>query len=245
MDTYIAAQEKYLNSIPGGKEGKNSQQYQKSEKLLEKAKLQRDNLMEELEGASDALSDYTEQLISYANTASGQLSFGGQFGDLEDQLNNMSDESKNLVLSTVKLSISDIDFENETDYETKVLELTQKLTNLFEENPVLVDFYYNKDTGMTIQEAQKAREEVLKALKAAFPDGVFDPETVEILIKMGFVVDKNGNIRVEDIKTRFAKALGVDNLSDGWSNFIDGLTDSRATLLYNEIQKGSIRYNPN
>ncbi len=245
LDTYIAAQEKYLNSIPGGKEGKNSQQYQKSEKLLEKAKLQRDNLMEELEGASDALSDYTEQLISYANTASGQLSFGGQFGDLEDQLNNMSDESKNLVLSTVKLSISDIDFENETDYETKVLELTQKLTNLFEENPVLVDFYYNKDTGMTIQEAQKAREEVLKALKAAFPDGVFDPETVEILIKMGFVVDKNGNIRVEDIKTRFAKALGVDNLSDGWSNFIDGLTDSRATLLYNEIQKGSIRYNPN
>ena len=62
---------------------------------------------------------------------------------------------------------------------------------------------------------------------------------------MGFVVDENGNIKVEDIKTRFAKALGVDNLSDGWSNFIDGLTDSRATLLYNEIQSGSIRYNLN
>ena len=245
LDAYITAQEKYLNSISGGKDGKNSQQYQKAEKQLEKAKLQRDNLIEELEGASDTLADYTEQLVSYANTASGQLSFGGQFGELEDQLNNMSDESKNLVLSTVKLSISDIDFENETDYETKVLELTQKLTNLFEENPVLVDFYYNKDTGVTIQEAQKAREEVLKALKAAFPDGVFDPETVEILIKMGFVVDKNGNIHVEDIKTRFAKALGVDSLSDGWSNFIDGLTDSRATLLYNEIQNGSIRYNPN
>ncbi|PWL40723.1 MAG: hypothetical protein DBY43_06945 [Clostridiaceae bacterium] len=62
---------------------------------------------------------------------------------------------------------------------------------------------------------------------------------------MGFVVDENGNIKVEDIKTRFAKALGVDSLSDGWSNFIDGLTDNRATLLYNEIQNGSIRYNPN
>lgn len=225
--------------------GTDSDEYKKAKKQLDQLKLDRDALFEDINTAKDTLAEYTEQLISYANTANGQAEFEGQFGNIEDQLNDMSDESKNLVLSTVKLSIRDMDFDSEQDYETKVLEMSQRMTDLFAKNPVLVDFYYNNNTGMTIQEAQKARETVLNALKTAFPDGVFDQDTVELLIKMGFVVDENGNIRVEDIKTRFAKALGVDSLSDGWSNFIDGLTDSRATLLYNEIQNGSIRYNPN
>lgn len=244
LNQEIALRESTLENI-GKNQGTDSDEYEKAKKQLDQLKLDRDALFEDINTAKDALAEYTEQLISYANTANGQAEFEGQFGNIEDQLNNMSDNGKNLVLSSVKLAIRDIDFTDEEDYKNKVLEMSQRMTKLFTENPVLVDFYYNNDTGMTVQEAQKARETVLKALKAAFPDGVFDQNTVELLIKMGFVVDENGNIKVEDIKTRFAKALGVDSLSDGWSNFIDGLTDSRATLLYNEIQSGSIRYNPN
>ena len=244
LNQEIALRESTLENI-GKNQGTDSDEYKKAKKQLDQLKLDRDALFEDINTAKDTLAEYTEQLISYANTANGQAEFEGQFGNIEDQLNDMSDESKNLVLSTVKLSIRDMDFDSEQDYETKVLEMSQRMTDLFAKNPVLVDFYYNNNTGMTIQEAQKARETVLNALKTAFPDGVFDQDTVELLIKMGFVVDENGNIGVENIKTRFAKALGVDNLSDGWSNFIDGLTDSRATLLYNEIQNGSIRYNPN
>ena len=244
LNQEIALRESTLENI-GKNQGTDSDEYKKAKEQLDQLKLDRDALFEDINTAKDTLAEYTEQLISYANTANGQAEFKGQFNDLEEQLNNMSDESKNLVLSSVKLSIRDLDFDSEQDYENKLLEKSQRMTDLFTKNPILVDFYYNNDTGMTIQEAQKARETVLKALKTAFPEGVFDQDTVELLIKMGFVVDENGNIRVEDIKTRFAKALGVDNLSDSWSNFIDGLTDSRATLLYKEIQNGSIRYNPN
>lgn len=244
LNEEIALRESTLENI-GKNKGTESNEYKKAKKELEQLKLDRDALFEDINTAKDTLAEYTEQLISYANTANGQAEFNGQFGNIEDQLNDMSDSEKNLTLSSVKLAIRGLDFTDEEDYKNKVLEISQRMTDLFAENPVLVDFYYNNDTGMTVQEAQKARETVLKALKTAFPDGVFDQDTVELLIKMGFVVDENGNIKVEDIKTRFAKALGVDNLSDGWSNFIDGLTDSRATLLYNEIQSGSIRYNLN
>nr|DAJ52769.1 MAG TPA: hypothetical protein [Caudoviricetes sp.] len=99
-------------------------------------------MFEDINTAKDALAEYTEQLISYANTANGQAEFEGQFGNIEDQLNDMSDNGKNLVLSSVKLAIRDMEFTDEEDYKNKVLSLTQKTADLFEQNPVIADIYY-------------------------------------------------------------------------------------------------------
>ena len=54
----------------------------------------------------------------------------------------MSDNGKNLVLSSVKLAIRDMEFTDEEDYKNKVLSLTQKTADLLENNPVIADIYY-------------------------------------------------------------------------------------------------------
>ena len=247
VDTYglnqeIALRESTLENI-GKNKGTDSDEYKKAKKQLDQLKLDRDALFDDINSAKDTLAEYTEQLISYANTAHGQAEFKGQFGGLEGQLNDMSDNGKNLVLSSVKLAVRDMEFTDEEDYKNKVLSLTQEAADLLEQNPVIADIYYGVGEFKTLGEQQDAMEKMIPVLEEIFGADGYDDAEKAIIEHLGLKIVVDGDktsIEVESLGETFAKGFETeigDELTQQWDNYIGTLTQDQYKKL-NSLQKG-------
>lgn len=246
LNQEIALRESTLENI-GKNQGTDSDEYKKAKKQLDQLKLDRDALFEDINTAKDALAEYTEQLISYANTANGQAEFEGQFGNIEDQLNDMSDNGKNLVLSSVKLAIRDMEFSDEEDYKNKVLSLTQKAADLLESNPVIADIYYGVGEFKTLGEQQDAMEKMIPVLEEIFGADGYDEAEKAIIEHLGLKIVVDGDktsIEVESLGEVFAKnfdgfdeGLVTDNTVQNWDDYIGGLSKEKLSQL-KKLQSG-------
>ena len=250
LNKEIELKENKLNEI-GETKGVDSKAYRTAKKELDQLKLDRDALFEDINTAKGVLAEYTDQLISYATTANGQAEFSGQFGGIEDQLNNMSDNGKNLVLSSVKLAIKDMTFADEEDYKNKVLSLTQKAADLLEQNPVIADIYYGVGEFKTLGEQQDAMEKMIPVLKQIFGEDNYDEATQTIIETLGLkIVIDNDKMSIEvpslgeQFKEQLEKGLryGVSDMStENWNSFIGGLTQDQYKQLFDWGGKGWIR----
>lgn len=246
LNEEIALRENTLENI-GKNKGTESNEYKEAKKELDQLKLDRDALFEDINTAKDALAEYTEQLISYANTANGQAEFEGQFGNIEDQLNDMSDNGKNLVLSSVKLAVRDLEFTDEEDYKNKVLSLTQKAADLLEQNPVIADIYYGVGEFKTLGEQQDAMEKMIPVLEEIFGADGYDDAEKAIIEHLGLKIVVDGDktsIEVESLGEVFAKnfdgfddGLISDNTVQSWDNYIGGLSKEKLGQL-KKLQSG-------
>ena len=243
LNEEIALRESTLENIGKNKETE-SNEYKKAKKELEQLKLDRDALFEDINTAKDALAEYTEQLISYANTANGKADFEGKFGGLEDQLNDMSDNGKNLVLSSVKLAIRDMEFTDEEDYKNKVLSLTQKTADLLENNPVIADIYYGIGEFKTLGDQQDAMEKMIPVLEEIFGADGYDDAEKAIIEHLGLKIVVDGDktsIEVESLGETFAKgfanSVATGATTQKWDKFIGTLTQDQYKQL-NSLQKG-------
>ena len=243
LNQEIALRESTLENISKNK-GTDSDEYKKAKKQLDQLKLERDALFEDINAAKDTLAEYTEQLISYANTADGQAEFEGQFGNIEDQLNDMSDNGKNLVLSSVKLAIRDMEFTDEEDYKNKVLSLTQKATDLLEQNPVIADIYYGIGEFKTLGDQQDAMEKMIPVLEEIFGADGYDDAEKAIIEHLGLKIVIDGDktsVEVESLGETFAKgfanSVATEATTQKWNDFIGTLTQDQYKQL-NSLQKG-------
>ncbi len=243
LNQEIALRESTLENI-GKNQGTDSDEYEKAKKQLDQLKLDRDALFEDINTAKDVLAEYTEQLISYANTANGQAEFEGQFGNIEDQLNDMSDNGKNLVLSSVKLAIRDMEFTDEEDYKNKVLSLTQKAADLLEQNPVIADIYYGIGEFKTLGDQQDAMEKMIPVLEEIFGKDGYDEAEKAIIEHLGLKIVVDGDktsIEVESLGEIFAKgfanSVATEATTQKWDKFIGTLTQDQYKQL-NSLQKG-------
>lgn len=243
LNQEIALRESTLENI-GKNKGTESNEYKEAKKELDQLKLDRDALFEDINTAKDALAEYTEQLISYANTANGQAEFEGQFGNIEDQLNDMSDNGKNLVLSSVKLAVRDLEFTDEEDYKNKVLSLTQKATDLLEQNPVIADIYYGIGEFKTLGDQQDAMEKMIPVLEEIFGADGYDDAEKAIIEHLGLKIVIDGDktsVEVESLGETFAKgfanSVATEATTQKWNDFIGTLTQDQYKQL-NSLQKG-------
>lgn len=249
LNQEIALRESTLENISKNK-GTDSDEYKKAKKQLDQLKLDRDALFEDINTAKDTLAEYTEQLISYANTANGQAEFEGQFGNIEDQLNDMSDNGKNLVLSSVKLAIRDMEFTDEEDYKNKVLSLTQKAADLLENNPVIADIYYGIGEFRTLGDQQDAMEKMIPVLEEIFGADGYDDAEKAIIEHLGLKIIVDGDkvsIEVPSLGEQFKEQLKKgwrysinENATNDWSNFIGGLTQDQYKQLFDWAGNGWI-----
>lgn len=250
LNEEIALRESTLENI-GKNKGTESNEYKEAKKELDQLKLDRDALFEDINTAKDALAEYTEQLISYANTANGQAEFEGQFGNIEDQLNDMSDNGKNLVLSSVKLAVRDLEFTDEEDYKNKVLSLTQKAADLLESNPVIADIYYGVGEFKTLGEQQDAMEKMIPVLEEIFGADGYDEAEKAIIEHLGLKIVVDGDkvsIEVPSLGEQFKEQLkkglryGIsESATNDWGNFIGGLTQDQYKQLFDWAGNGWIR----
>ena len=250
LNEEIALRESTLENI-GKDKGTESNEYKEAKKELDQLKLDRDALFEDINTAKDALAEYTEQLISYANTANGQAEFEGQFGNIENQLNDMSDNGKNLVLSSVKLAVRDLEFTDEEDYKNKVLSLTQKAADLLENNPVIADIYYGIGEFKTLGDQQDAMEKMIPVLEEIFGADGYDDAEKAIIEHLGLKIVVDGDkvsIEVpslgEQFKEQLKKGLRYSingTATNDWSNFISGLTQDQYKQLFDWAGNGWIR----
>lgn len=250
LNNEIAYRESALENI-GKNKGIESDEYKKAKKELDQLKLDRNALLEDINTAKDTLAEYTEQLISYANTANGQADFEGQFGGLEDQLNDMSDNGKNLVLSSVKLAIRDMEFTDEEDYKNKVLSLTQKAADLLEQNPVIADIYYGIGEFKTLGDQQDAMEKMIPVLEEIFGEDGYDEAEKAIIEHLGLKIVVDGDkvsIEVPSLGEQFKEQLkkglryGIsESATNDWSSFIEGLTQDQYKQLFDLAGNGWIR----
>ena len=243
LNEEIALRESTLENI-GKNKGTESNEYKEAKKELDQLKLDRDALFEDINTAKDALAEYTEQLISYANTANGQAEFEGQFGNIENQLNDMSDNGKNLVLSSVKLAVRDLEFTDEEDYKNKVLSLTQKVADLLENNPVIADIYYGIGEFKTLGDQQDAMEKMIPVLEEIFGADGYDDAEKAIIEHLGLKIVVDGDktsVEIESLGETFAKgfanSVATEATAQKWNDFIGTLTQDQYKQL-NSLQKG-------
>ena len=96
------------------------------------------------------------------------------YSGLASQQAALTEESRSVINALSGEAVSKISGVSGDEFMALALENIQKITDLVESNPILVDIYYRTNSASTMVEADKAKENVLESLKVAFGADGFD-----------------------------------------------------------------------
>ena len=225
--------------------------YEEQRKNINAWKDELETQQKQIEGLNQQLSDYNSQLVSSAD----YIAEYAQYTGLSDRMSSLATDENNMVNALVQSSQATINRRlsqgtiNEEGYKEQVLKVTDVMTKLLEEHPVIADVYYGTDDAALASEAVALKDSFKDALIEAFmSDGMISVEENELLLSLGLKYDAQSGKAVvltlqEQIQEAVKGALGEDvTVSSSVNNLLNQLSSEdfgKVTKMANSEWIGS------
>lgn len=207
--------------------------YEEQRKNINAWKDELETQQKQIKRLNQQLSDYNSQLVSSAD----YIAEYAQYTGLSDRMSSLATDENNMVSALVQSSQATINRRlsqgtiNEEGYKEQVLKVTDAMTKLLEEHPVIADVYYGTDDATLASEAVALKDSFKDALIEAFmSDGMISVEENELLLSLGLKYDAQSGKAVvltlqEQIQEAVKGALGEDvTVSSSVNNLLNQLS---------------------
>lgn len=207
--------------------------YEEQRKNINAWKDELETQQKQIKRLNQQLSDYNSQLVSSAD----YIAEYAQYTGLSDRMSSLATDENNMVSALVQSSQATINRRlsqgtiNEEGYKEQVLKVTDAMTKLLEEHPVIADVYYRTDDATLASEAVALKDSFKDALIEAFmSDGMVSVEENELLLSLGLKYDAQSGKAVvltlqEQIQEAIKGALGEDvTVSSSVNNLLNQLS---------------------
>ena len=250
LNTRVANKEAYLETLD-----KNSDEYRKVAKDLAELKAEQESYEKVLSDSKQQVLEYTDALIDYAATADGIVDIGYEFSGLSSTIKAMDDDEQTFINAMVKIRGEDVEYTNMDEFKTQILSISQQMTELVKDNPIIVDLYYGTGEFTTVGASDEAKKKIMKQLVESLLDenGELSADAKTFLITIGYKINPEfkgvESVSVASSTDKLLEAMGLDantvgkRVSEEFTNAVNGMTQDQYERAFNLAQNGWLGYN--
>lgn len=191
----------------------NPEDFEKIDKVIENVNNQ---LKSDIQDLDNTMSNARQGLSDQVNAILDEMTYDAKYKTL---FAGMTDEMKQIVQLTAS-NVPFVEGESDEDFMARLEDTIAQIAQFVNDNPVYLDFMLAPDAGMSAQEYEQTRQDMLKALMQVFGvDNVKDLSDgqIKVLATFGFKLDDSGNLIDEnDVISQFEK--------EGLNNYLIGFT---------------------
>lgn len=250
LDSKIVAKENYLATLNEGTE-----EYNKVESELKEMKAEQEAYEKVIVDSKQQVLEYTDALIDYAATADGIVDVGYKFSGLSSEIKAMDDDEQTFINAMVKIRGEDVEYTNMDEFKTQILSISQQMTELVKDNPIIVDLYYGTGEFTTVGASDEAKKKIMKQLVESLLDenGELSDDAKTFLITMGYKINPEfkgiESVSVASSTDKLLEAMGLDantignRVSEEFTNAVNGMTQDQYKRAFSLAQNGWLGYN--
>ena len=250
LNTRVKEQEDYVNSLAKGTE-----EYEKAYADLQELKKEQEAYQKVVHDSKQDILEYTDALIDYAATAEGIVDVGYKFSGLSSTIKAMDDDEQTFINAMVKIRGEDVEYTNMDEFKTQILSISQQMTELVKDNPIIVDLYYGTGEFTTVGASDEAKKKIMKQLVGSLLDenGELSADAKTFLITMGYKINPEfkgiESVSVASSTDKLLEAMGLDantignRVSEEFTNAVNGMTQDQYERAFNLAQNGWLGYN--
>lgn len=250
LDSKIVAKENYLATLDEGTE-----EYNKVESELKEMKAEQEAYEKVIVDSKQQVLEYTDALIDYAATADGIVDVGYKFSGLSSEIKAMDDDEQTFINAMVKIRGEDVEYTNMDEFKTQILSISQQMTELVKDNPIIVDLYYGTGEFTTVGASDEAKKKIMKQLVESLLDenGELSDDAKTFLITMGYKINPEfkgiESVSVASSADKLLEAMGLDantignRVSEEFTNAVNGMTQDQYKRAFSLAQNGWLGYN--
>ena len=250
LNTRIANKESYIETLD-----KNSEEYKQQLEALAKLKAEQEAYEKVIADSKQQVLEYTDALIDYAATADGIVDVGYKFSGLSSTIGAMDDDEQTFINAMVKIRGEDVEYTNMDEFKTQILSISQQMTELVKDNPIIVDLYYGTGEFTTVGASDEAKKKIMKQLVESLLDenGELSADAKTFLITMGYKINPEfkgvESVSVASSTDKLLEAMDLDantigkRVSEEFTNAVNGMTQDQYERAFNLAQNGWIGYN--
>lgn len=245
LDSKIVAKENQLATLDEGTE-----EYNKVESELKELKAEQEAYEKVLSDSKQQVLEYTDALIDYAATADGIVDVGYKFSGLSAEIKAMDDDEQTFINAMVKIRGEDVEYTNMDEFKTQILSISQQMTELVKDNPIIVDLYYGTGEFTTVGASDEAKKKIMKQLVESLLDenGELSDDAKTFLITMGYKINPEfkgvESVSVASSTDKLLEAMGLDantignRVSEEFTNAVNGMTQDQYKRAFSLAQNG-------
>ena len=245
LDSKIVAKENYLATLDEGTE-----EYNKVESELKELKAEQEAYEKVIFDSKQQVLEYTDALIDYAATADGIVDVGYKFSGLSSEIKAMDDDEQTFINAMVKIRGEDVEYTNMDEFKTQILSISQQMTELVKDNPIIVDLYYGTGEFTTVGASDEAKKKIMKQLVESLLDenGELSDDAKTFLITMGYKINPEfkgvESVSVASSTDKLLEAMGLDantignRVSEEFTNAVNGMTQDQYKRAFSLAQNG-------
>ena len=246
----IEVKEAQLSNLKEGTE-----EYNKLKNEITDLKTQQEAYQKVIADSKQKVLEYTDALIDYAATADGIVDVGYKFSGLSSTIKAMDEDEQTFINAMVKIRGKDIDYTDMDDFKTQILSISQEMTELVKDNPIIVDLYYGTGEFTTVGASDEAKKKIMKQLVESLLDenGELSADAKTFLITMGYKINPEfkgvESVSVASSTDKLLEAMGLDantignRVSEEFTNAVNGMTQDQYERAFNLAQNGWLGYN--
>lgn len=205
----------------------NTTDFNKIDEALKQVNTQINSDIQELD---TTMSNARQGLSDQVNAILDEMKYDAKYKTL---FTGMTDEMKQIIQLTA-FNVPFVEGESDEDFMARLEDTIAQIAQFVNDNPIYLDFMLAPEGGMSAQEYEKTRQDMLKALMQVFGvDNVEDLSDgqIKVLATFGFKLDDSGNLIDEnDVLAQF-KREGLDK------NLGFDLSNSKYKYSVNEIKQ--------
>lgn len=246
----IEVKEAQLSNLKEGTE-----EYNKLKNEITDLKTQQEAYQKVIVDSKQQVLEYTDALIDYAATADGIVDVGYKFSGLSSTIKAMDEDEQTFIDAMVKIRGKDIDYTDMDDFKTQILSISQQMTELVKDNPIIVDLYYGTGEFTTVGASDETKKKIMKQLVESLLDenGELSADAKTFLITMGYKINPEfkgiESVSVASSTDKLLEAMGLDantvgkRVSEEFTNAVNGMTQDQYERAFNLAQNGWLGYN--
>ena len=246
----IEVKEAQLSNLKEGTE-----EYNKLKNEITDLKTQQEAYQKVISDSKQQVLEYTDALIDYAATADGIVDVGYKFSGLSSEIKAMDDDEQTFINAMVKIRGEDVEYTNMDEFKTQILSISQQMTELVKDNPIIVDLYYGTGEFTTVGASDEAKKKIMKQLVESLLDenGELSDDAKTFLITMGYKINPEfkgvESVSVASSTDKLLEAMGLDSnsvgkrISEEFTNAVNGMTQDQYERAFNLAQNGWLGYN--
>lgn len=250
LNTKVKEQEDYVNSLAKGTE-----EYEKAYADLQELKKEQEAYQKVIHDSKQQILEYTDALIDYAATAEGIVDVGYKFSGLSSEIKAMDDDEQTFINAMVKIRGEDVEYNNMDEFKTQILSISQQMTELVKDNPIIVDLYYGTGEFATVGASDEAKKKMMRKLVEALLDenGELSADAKTFLITMGYKINAEfkgvESVSVASSTDKLLEAMGLDadtvgnKVSEEFTKAVNSMTQDQYERAFNLAQNGWLGQN--
>ena len=250
LNTRVKEQEDYVNSLAKGTE-----EYEKAYADLQELKKEQEAYQKVVHDSKQDILEYTDALIDYAATAEGIVDVGYKFSGLSSTIGAMDEDEQTFINAMVKIRGEDVEYTNMDEFKTQILSISQQMTELVKDNPIIVDLYYGTGEFATVGASDEAKKKMMKQLVEALLDenGELSADAKTFLITMGYKINAEfkgvESVSVASSTDKLLEAMGLDadtvgnRVTEEFTKAVNGMTQDQYQRAFTLAQNGWLGYN--